>query len=332
MNTIMDIQGLRPQEGVKKIEDIDVSPGPFCMSFGFNLGPLINSIKNVGMINPPLLIKDKRGGYTVIAGYRRVMALKAMGYEKTPCLLLPESRISSLECLLLSLYDNLAIRRFNEVEKAMALSRLTSVFPQEEVLEKYMPLLDLPRHQKTLQFYVKLENELDYEPKLSLASGQISFKTAGKLLEIEPEGRSRVFHWILNLRLNINQQIQFIDYIVDLSHMNRMSVSDFLEEYPLEDIFPQGDMNRPQRAKAILRFLRGMRLPTVVSAEEGFRKDVLRLRLPEGVRITASPYFESPYYRLEILFKKGKELREKIRCLWDKDELEGLANFMRKKD
>jgi hypothetical protein len=328
----MDIQELRPREGIRDIKDIDDSPGPFCMSFGFNLGPLINSIKNVGMINPPLLIRDKGGGYSVIAGYRRVLALKALRYEKTPCLLLSESRISPLECLLVSLYDNLATRRFNEVEKGMALSRLTSVLSLEEVSKNFMPLLDLPSHQETLQFYVKLEGELEDEPKLSLASGHISLRTASRLLEIKSEARSRVFHWISNLRLNINQQIQFIDYLVDLSHIKRMSISDFLEEYPLENIFPQGDMNRPQRAKAILRFLRGMRLPTVVSAEEDFRKDVLRLQLPEGVKITASPYFESPYYRLEILFREGKELREKIGYLWDKDELEGLANFMRKKD
>jgi len=38
------------------ISDIDLKPGPFCMSFNFNPEPLKGSIKEFGVINPPYLL------------------------------------------------------------------------------------------------------------------------------------------------------------------------------------------------------------------------------------------------------------------------------------
>ena len=40
---------------------VDLTPGPCCMSFGFDLKPLENSIGEIGLINSPLLY-DKGDG------------------------------------------------------------------------------------------------------------------------------------------------------------------------------------------------------------------------------------------------------------------------------
>ena len=36
-------------------------PGPFCMSYGFDLGPLIRSIQEFGVINPPIVVRQGEG-------------------------------------------------------------------------------------------------------------------------------------------------------------------------------------------------------------------------------------------------------------------------------
>ena len=38
------------------ISDIDLTPGPLCMSFNFNLEPLKASIEKFGIINTPYLL------------------------------------------------------------------------------------------------------------------------------------------------------------------------------------------------------------------------------------------------------------------------------------
>ena len=76
-------------------------------------------------------------------------------------------------------------------------------------------------------------------------------------------------------------------------------------------------MNNPQKGRALIRHLRMRRYPSVSKAEREFKKMVSKLNLGKMVRIDHSLSFESPYYRLEVLFKDGPSLREK------------LENFMR---
>jgi len=323
----MEIEkNLKPRQGVVDLPDIDDSPGPYCMSFGFEPESLIASIKNVGLINPPYLIGNEDGPYMIVAGYRRIRALKVLHYERAPCLLLRKSQFSSLDCLHLNLHDNLATRTFNEVEKGMVLSRLTSLISEDEILDRYMPLLALPSHKETLLFYVRLERELEKEIKFSLAQGQLSLQVARMLLEVGSEARGGVFDLIKKLKLNINQQKQLIDYMIDISNIKRTPILDFLKEKSFKDILEKKDINKPQKAKALLHFLRTLRCPTLVRAEETFRKRAASLGLPEGIKVSAPPYFESPLYRLEIFFRDGKELGSKLEALKGKEGLEALGN------
>ena len=307
-------------------ERIDDSPGPYCMSFGFDLTALTQSIRNIGLVNSPLLIENEHGFFTVIAGYRRIKALKSLEWNRFPCKILTESKTSPLKCLLFNMYDNLATRKLNEVEKGMILSRLCLWVKRNEVLEVYMPLLDLPSHEPTLLFYIKLEKELDTGIKEYLVHKNLSLKVAKMLLEMEPRARSNVFRVISNIKFNINQQKQLIDYFVDLSNIEGKTISEILKEPWLEGIVTENQLNNPQKTKAILKLLRARRFPTLVKAEKHFKKQVSRLGLPEGATISAPPFFEDPQYRLELLFKEGKELSKKVNRLSRTVGLEHLGN------
>ena len=307
-------------------ERIDESPGPYCMSFGFELTSLIRSIKRVGLVNSPLLIEDGKGTMTVISGYRRIHALKFLKWNSIPCRVLAKSEFSPLECLLLNLHENLATRNLNNVEKGMILSRLTSWLPRTEILEDYMPLLDLPSYEKTLNLFLMIEKELDEEIKAYLARGQTSLQVAGMLLNMDPVSRPPVFDLISSLKLNINQQTQLLNYIVDLSQITKEPIFEFMKEQSLESICSDDNLNTPQKAKAVLRLLRIKRFPSLTEAERTFNKMVSKLDLPKRVRIDPPLFFESPDYRLEVLFKGGKGLREKIERLFHMDGLEELGN------
>ncbi len=311
-----------------KIED---SPGPYCMSFGFDIRPLAQSIDRVGLVNCPLLIENKNAELTIILGYRRIHALKTLGWDRIPCGILSESRLSPLECLLLNLYDNLATRKLNEVEKGMVLNRLHSQVQGKEMLEVYMPLLELPSHEPTLLFFIKLEQELDTGIKEYLVQKKISLQIAKMLLKMESDERSHVFNFMSNIKFNVNQQKQFIDNIIDLAVIEKKPSYELLNEPSLKGILVNKHSNNPQKAKAILKLLRGRRFPSLVKAEKAFKKKVSSLDLPKSASIHAPPYFEEPHYRLEVLFREGKELRETINRLtlsegldelgdpWDKD-------------
>jgi len=309
------------------IKDIDDQrPGPYCMSFGFDLKPLVRSIERVGLVNSPLVIENGHDSLTIIAGYRRIQALKTLGWGKITCKVLTESELSPLDCLLLNLHDNLTTRRLNEVEKGMALKRLSPWIGRNDILGHYMPLLDLPSHEPTLFFYLKLEEGLEEEVKEYLVSGHLSLHAAKTLLDIDRDARSSLFQLISNLRLNVNQQKHLFDYILDISHKENKSISDFFGEEPIEKICSDARMNNPQKARAVLRYLRSKLFPTLIKAETTFKKMVSRLDLSEGVTINPPPFFESPHYTLEVLFKDGKELHEKIERLSRTEGLKDLGD------
>ncbi len=305
---------------------INDSPGPYGMSFGFELTSLIRSIKKIGLVNTPVLIEDGKGMKTVVSGYRRIQAVKSLKWENIPCRILQESEFSPLECLLLNLHENLATRSLNNVEKGMVLSHLNSYLPLNEIMKDYMKLLDLPSHEKTFNLFIRIEEELDKNIKAYLARGHISLQVIRMLLDMNPASRVPVFDLISNLKFNINQQFQLINYIVDISHITKAPIIELLNDQPLEKICLDDNLNTPQKAKAVLRLLRTRRFPSLSEAEKTFNKMVSKLDLPKRVRIDPPLFFESPDYRLEILFREGKELREKIGWLFKVDGLEDIGN------
>ena len=63
---MMEEKRLKSRLGKVAVSDIDLKPGPFCMSFNFNLGPIKASIDKFGVLNPPYLIKNADNNFKVV--------------------------------------------------------------------------------------------------------------------------------------------------------------------------------------------------------------------------------------------------------------------------
>jgi hypothetical protein len=317
------INEIRLQEVM--LSDIDDAPGPFCMSFGFDLEPLISSIETVGLINPPIL-RNEQGQISVVAGYRRIKALKSLNAVRTACWLISGHELPPLQCLLLNLHDNLPTRRLNDVEKGMVLNRLAAWLPKQKIVKQYMPLLGLRPHEKNLLFFLEMERGLDVKIKTFVAEGRLSWRAVKMLSDMDSVSRAGLLKAISELKFNFNQQLQFIDYVVDLCHIEGTSIPGILDEFGLNSIRSDKRTNRPQQAKAVLNRLRTRRNPSIVEAEKGFRKAVIDLDLPDGTLISSPPFFEDERYRLQILFREGEDLKSRLEELIQIEGLRSLRN------
>ncbi|MBW1682287.1 MAG: ParB N-terminal domain-containing protein [Deltaproteobacteria bacterium] len=307
------------------IDAIDLNPGGCCMSYGFDLEPLKESLRLHGLLNTPL-VREKRGrGFGVVSGYRRVLALKALGSPEIPCRILAEREMDDLQALLLNLHENLAARRFNEVEKAMVIARLSMHLAPREILKTYMPLLGLHSRPSVLEIYRGIENDLDSTMKQALVRGSLSVQAAGMLLELEKGDRKALFEWLIKFKFNMNQMIQAVDLIIDISSIEGVRIARLLKEDEFSALAEEGQGNRPQQARHALSFLRAKRFPRLTRMEQGFRKRVSGLNLPPKVRIQHPPGFESTEYRMEIVFENGSELADMIRFLSSVSGLERIC-------
>ena len=307
------------------LNEISGDSGPYCMSFKFDLGPLIRSIQKWGLLFPPFVVVNESGNMDVVIGFRRILALKSLKWDKAPMKDLSEKKLSALDLLLLNLYDNLAVRSFNDVEKGMILNRLRPHLSEKVLREVYMPLLGVPPRDSIAPVYEKLENA-DSEIKVSLADGTLSFGTVKALLDADPESRTVLFEWIKDFRFNLNQQSFFIDITEDISINEEKSISQLLAEAPITKIRRNKTLNNPQRSKRLLAYLRSRRYPRLAESEKAFERKIKTLGLPGNVKISYPPSFEGPDYRLEILFTNGKRLGETIKVLSGMDGLVGIGD------
>jgi hypothetical protein len=308
-----------------KLDELDEAPGPYAMSFGFDLKILCESIRAIGLVNPPCIGKDEKGSMEIISGYRRLLALKQMGWSEIACEDLSSTLPSTREKLLFALHENLASRAFNHVEKAMVLHRLAALYDKDVVLRDHMPLLSLHSHDETLLFYLRLAG-MGHAFREAVAGNRLSLKAARVLVALDPQSGEALFHWISEVMLNFNQQMQFIDMLSDISTRERKSVARVLNEEGFQQILLNHHLNNPQKAKIIIDKLRIRRNPLLRAAENRFQESVDRLSLPAGVRIDHSPYFEAPGYCLEVHFRDGEGLVQKLRQIYELPALKAFGD------
>lgn len=304
---------------------INDDPGPFCMSYGFALDPLIRSIQEFGLINLPIVVKGGEGRIDVVSGYRRILALKNLQIGEISCRDATGLGLSPLRHLLLNLHENSVTRQFNEVEKAMILARLIHHIPREEVIHSYMPLLSLPSRESTLDLFLNMDGQ-DHSLKSALAKGEVSVKAFEALLAVESDFRTDLVQLILNLRLTFNQQLQFIEMANDICIRDGIDIPGLFKQSPFVEIMENEKLNLPQKTKGILGLLRSVRFPLLTRSEESFRKAVSGLGLSDKLRISHPPFFEGPDYRLEITFGNGRQLKDRIKVLNNLEGLEALAD------
>lgn len=313
------------------LAELSETPGPFTMSYGFELKVLCESIQRTGVLNPPLVSRNEKGKWDVVCGYRRISALKALGKDKVFCKDVGAVLPLPLERLLANLYDNVATRKFNNVEKAMVLERLLKYLPREQVLSAFMPLLSLPCHQGTLELYLKLA-ALEENIRQATAKEDISMSTLKALVEVDEDSRKFLFSILSLLRLNFNQQVKFIEYINDIVLREGIPAADVFSGRSFLEILENPKTNTPQKAAAVLDLLRTRRYPRLASAQRAVQNRVAALRLPPGVVLHYDPSLEAPKYRLEIFFKNGKELVRLISRLRELDGLKTIPQFWEEHD
>ena len=265
-----------------ELETINSSPGPYTMSFGYDQSHLIQSIKKFGLINPPFVTKNRAGYMDVVMGYRRIRALNSIGWKRVPVFDLTDSKIPSQRLLLWNFHDNLATRPFNHIEKAMILTRLTSYFSHPEIHSQYLSLLGITSSWE-MDFFIRL-GELDVDLKEAIAHDRVSLKAVKRILEMDTESRAIVFRFMSDLNLNLNQQVQLIDYIDDMSVKEKKSIHKVLTLEPFIEILEDTSLNNPQKAKKLFTLLKNRRYPILTQTEKAFKKMIDEMNLPRQVR------------------------------------------------
>lgn len=292
------------------ISQIDFNDRSYLVTFESSISQLILSIKQVGLIQPPILEQKSSNKYRIVAGLKRILALQHLKIDNFNAIIyFPQSETPDIELFLLSLYENLGTRSFNNVEKALVLDNLINLFKlsEEQVLNEFLPLLQLGKNKLVLDRYLKLV-PLEDNIKIAVAEDFVSIDIAGALVEISSFERQAIFEFFQHLKLGKNRQKEFLRLLREISKINDRSIDNILKRDEIQDILSNVKITLPGKIEHIKIILKRLRYPLYSAVEKKFQILKKDLGLPTNVILRPPPFFEGEKYSIEINFKNQSEL------------------------
>lgn len=185
------------------LEDIDVDriqPNRFQPRVDFNdetIRELRASIKQNGLIQP-LVVRRAQNGFELVAGERRLRAIRNLGWEKVPAVI---RDLSDEAMLVLALVENLQRENLNPVEEALAFQQLIDGFglTQQAVAKR------IGRNRSTIANTLRLLT-LPVHVRNLLSAGKLTAGHARAVLAIDDEqGRMKLANEIVKLGLSVRE-------------------------------------------------------------------------------------------------------------------------------
>lgn len=289
---------------------LDLEDHTFVFSPPGDLSRLQDSLKEVGLLNPPWLRAVAGERFQTVAGFKRLAAATRLGWEEITARILPPEAANT-QCLLVCLYDNAFTREFGILEQALLASRLLEHWSRKTVVEKFLPCLGLAPSGtilERLQALASLE-----EPLRQLAArGRLALSAAALLAVWDRADREAAAPFLEKLPLSQSKQEEFLEGLDLLAHREGIRPAVILsrEEFQL---MLREDRGAPQERAAALRLLlQNLVSPRFSAALESFQAGLQRLgiRHHPRFRLQPPPALEGPDFHLEIKFRDAGELHK----------------------
>ncbi len=300
------------------LKKISLEDERFRTSCHFCLEKLKLSIKEIGLLHPPLVTRrDNR--FILVSGWKRVLACHELSLSPIPVYVIEEK--DELQIFLIAFYENLAAREFGLLEKAEVLSKLKK-FGEDEVkiIRHYMPLFDIPQTLSHLDSYLAFSG---FEPEVKRAAHEknMTFTALKLLTEFEAEEQRLLLPLLLPLGQNKRKEI--LEDLIEISKRNDIPAKNLILSEEIQAIQDTDALTPLQKADKIRLLLRKQRYPAFSSWKDSFDSLLKRMRWPEEVSVDPSPFFEDENFTVTFTFEDQEQFKsnlDKLEELSSKDE------------
>jgi len=296
-----------------QLEEVDWNDTSCLITYGPLPDKLILSIQTVGLIHKPLLQRKSDGLFRIICGSRRLAVCRQLGLDPLSCEVLSTS-ISLVTSLRMAIYDNIAQRVLNPVEKSLVLTKMAQHVDQPQLVEEFMPLLDLEPSDTLCGRYLQLP-PLE-EPILdAIARGTLHERIGFILSPLEREDRLAFFNFFQELPFSVSVQEELVETVVEIGQRDNFTPRQVLDSAKVNSLRRVHRRPARQRAQQIRKQLQARRAPRLTARKERFAREARDLGLPSGVRLIPPPYFEGPKWSVEFTFAGAEELAVRLRSV-----------------
>jgi len=267
---------------------------------------LLSSIQHVGLISPPLLIKQN-SGHAIVSGFRRVAACRRLGWSEIIARIL-EPEFDHQACLRLAIADNALQRPLNLIETSRAVQKLSVFSESLKELAETASACGLPTNHSIIN---KIKNLclLPLPIQNSILKDTISLTMANELARHESDTAVDFVRIFEQLKLSLNKQKEIITLIGEIAHREGTSIRQVLAFDTFQQILTDKDLDRGQKVRKIRSFLRQRRFPRIVKVEQNYYTHLKKLKLNHDIKLIPPKEFEGTTYTLNLNFSSLAHLK-----------------------
>lgn len=295
-----------------ELASIDLEDFSYKITTSTEIKDLVDSIRKTGLINPPIL-KKKGSKFIIISGFRRIFALKEIGFSHIESRII-DSGEKSLRCIELAVADNASQRQLNPIEQSRALNCLSDILEDELNLKKEAYSLGLPWN----VHFINRIKKLSFLPEFiqqCILNDTITMTIALELNDLGADVGTRLAKLFNDLKLSLNKQKEIITLAKEISLRESISFSDVIESNIIIDVLTDSDLDRIQKTGKIRSYLKERRFPSITKANKEVKESIKKLNLKGGIKMTPPRNFEGNIFNLSFAFKNLNELKKQKQIL-----------------
>ena len=272
-----------------------------------DIDDILDSINNVGLINPPILIR-KKSKYSIICGFRRVAACRILGFPNIEAKILSSST-KELDCVKIAITDNLFQRPLNLIEQSRSFFMLSGFFKDIASLAEAASSLGLPHNPSLIKKIINIYH-LPAPIQNCVLSNTVSLSMAVELGKFEKDA-GIIFARIFNdLKLSLNKQRELITLINEISLRDNIPVMEVIQEKGFQEILHSEELDRTKKTERLRSCLKKRRYPAIAQAEQDFEFLIKKLELKKGIQLVPPTNFEGSTFIIKLYFNNLKDLKD----------------------
>lgn len=293
------------------IREIDLEADDFSCSYPRIHGPLMESIRRVGVLRPVTLIL-RNGRYVVASGFRRALAAHRLGLTSLEYVELEAPLPDDASLFAMNLEDNLSTRPLNLFEKALAVKRLG------KETEPYLKLLGVEDGRR----YRVLDGLSDAVKIFALERG---FNEAATRIftKLEPGMANHAVACARKFGLTASQVRELVEYGREIAERDSLPFFDVLNR--VEEGVDSGLENPAQRRNAFVERLRRERLPDYMETMAKIEECLAPVNGAPGLSVNPPPHLEGDAFTATLRFSSVEELASHARALLHHSASDSLA-------
>jgi hypothetical protein len=255
------------------------------------------SVSRIGIIDRPHL---KLSGYprlVPVIGFRRLLVARELGFKVLQVEIIDESAAEA-DCYEFSFWESVGKRRLDTASKAETIKRLMELFPRSEVVERFLPPLEIPPRGPRIERMLRIAS-LTEQTLAALASGRILERTADAISFRTQQEQKLLTGLALRAGLNCNKASDTIEKIIDIAISQGKEVGEILER-AYEHGLDLTNSREKIDGEHLRNIVNGILDPDYESARADYQRWLSELDTPHWIKVSPATSLEDPSINISI--------------------------------